>query len=117
LLTPLSILLVLSAALMHASWNALLRGGADRMQSMVIMNVAVGIAGLAMMAIGGLPLAVAPYLLASALIHLASNLLLVRMYQTGDLGETYPVARGSSPAASFASVFSCWLSRKAGCST
>ena len=39
LLTPFSILLVLSAAFMHASWNALLRGGADRAQSMLIMNI------------------------------------------------------------------------------
>ena len=46
LLTPFSILLVLSAAFMHASWNALLRGGADRAQSMLIMNVTVGVIGL-----------------------------------------------------------------------
>ena len=51
MLTPFSIVLVLSAAFLHASWNALLRGGADRTQSMLIMNVTVGIAGLAMMAI------------------------------------------------------------------
>jgi hypothetical protein len=42
LLTPFSVLLVLSAAFMHASWNALLRGGADRAQSMLVMNVTVG---------------------------------------------------------------------------
>jgi len=90
--------LVLSAAFLHASWNALLRGGADRMQSMLVMNVTVGIAGLAMMAMAGLPSSAAAYLLASALIHLVSNVLLVRMYRSGDLGETYPVARGSSPA-------------------
>ena len=45
--TPFSIVLVLSAAFLHASWNALLRGGADRTQSMLVMNVTVGIAGLA----------------------------------------------------------------------
>jgi drug/metabolite transporter (DMT)-like permease len=99
LLTPLSIVLVLSAAFLHASWNALLRGGADRTQSMLIMNVTVGIAGLAMMAIAGLPAAAsAAYVFASGLIHLVYNALLVRMYRSGDLGETYPVARGSSPA-------------------
>jgi drug/metabolite transporter (DMT)-like permease len=99
LLTPLSIVLVLSAAFLHASWNALLRGGADRTQSMLIMNVTVGIAGLAMMAIAGLPAAAsAAYVFASGLVHLVYNALLVRMYRSGDLGETYPVARGSSPA-------------------
>jgi drug/metabolite transporter (DMT)-like permease len=99
LLTPFSVLLVLSAAFMHASWNALLRGGADRAQSMLIMNVTVGVIGLAMMAFAGLPSAAcAVYVLASGLIHLVYNALLVLMYRSGDLGETYPVARGSSPA-------------------
>ena len=99
MLTPLSIVLVLSAAFLHASWNALLRGGADRTQSMLIMNVTVSIAGLAMMAIAGLPAAPsAAYVFASGLIHLLYNALLVRMYRSGDLGETYQVARGSSPA-------------------
>jgi len=49
LLTPFSILLVLSAAFLHASWNALLRGGADRTQSMLVMNLTVGVIGIAMM--------------------------------------------------------------------
>jgi drug/metabolite transporter (DMT)-like permease len=99
LLTPFSIVLVLSAAFLHAGWNALLRGGTDRAQSMLIMNVTVGIAGIAMMAFAGLPSwASAPYVVASGLIHLVYNALLVRMYRSGDLGETYPVARGSSPA-------------------
>ena len=98
MLTPFSILLVLSAAFLHASWNALLRGGADRTQSMLIMNITVGVAGLAMMAVAGLPSSATAYVFASGLIHLVYNALLVRMYRSGDLGETYPVARGSSPA-------------------
>jgi uncharacterized membrane protein len=94
-----SIVLVLSAAFMHASWNALLRGGADRSQSMLVMNVTVGITGLVMLAVAGLPSpASAVYVIASGLLHLVYNALLVRMYRSGDLGETYPVARGSSPA-------------------
>jgi uncharacterized membrane protein len=98
LLTPFSIVLVLSAAFLHASWNALLRGGADRTQSMLIMNITVGVAGLAMMAIAGLPSSATAYVIASGLIHLVYNALLVRMYRSGDLGETYPIARGASPA-------------------
>jgi drug/metabolite transporter (DMT)-like permease len=99
LLTPFSVLLVLSAAFMHASWNALLRGGADRAQSMLIMNITIGVIGLAMIAFAGLPSAAcAGYVVASGLIHQVYNALLVRMYRSGDLGETYPVARGSSPA-------------------
>jgi len=99
LLTPFSVLLVLSAAFMHASWNALLRGGADRAQSMLIMNITIGVIGAALLAFAGLPSAAsAVYVVASGLIHQVYNALLVRMYRSGDLGETYPVARGSSPA-------------------
>jgi drug/metabolite transporter (DMT)-like permease len=99
LLTPFSIVLVLSAAFMHASWNALLRGGADRAQTMLVINITIGTAGVVMVAFAGLPSpASAPYVVASGLIHLIYNALLVRMYRSGDLGETYPIARGSSPA-------------------
>jgi uncharacterized membrane protein len=99
LLTPFSIVLVLSAAFMHASWNALLRGGADRAQTMLVINLTIGTAGVAMVAYAGLPSsASAVYVIASGLIHLIYNALLVRMYRSGDLGETYPIARGSSPA-------------------
>ena len=51
-----------------------------------------------MMAIAGLPSLATAYVVASGLIHLVYNALLVRMYRSGDLGETYPIARGSSPA-------------------
>jgi drug/metabolite transporter (DMT)-like permease len=38
-----------------------------------------------------------PYVIASVFIHTAYNLSLVRTYRSGDLGQTYPVSRGSSP--------------------
>ena len=98
MLTPFAIGLVLSAALLHAGWNALLRGGTDRAQSMLVMNIAVGVAGLAMLAVAGLPSSAAVYIVASGVLHLIYNALLVLMYRSGDLGETYPVARGTSPA-------------------
>ena len=37
------IFLVLFAALLHASWNALLRSGADRLWSMTVMCIAIAI--------------------------------------------------------------------------
>jgi drug/metabolite transporter (DMT)-like permease len=38
-----------------------------------------------------------PYVIASAIIHIGYNLSLVRTYRSGDLGQTYPISRGSSP--------------------
>src|ERR1043166_1369682 len=99
MLTPSAIALVLLAAFLHAAWNALWRGGADRAQSMAIMNATLGTAGLVLLAIAGLP---APaswgYAIASGVLHWFYVALLVVTYRSGDLGETYPVARGSSPA-------------------
>jgi drug/metabolite transporter (DMT)-like permease len=99
MLSPFAIILVLLAAFMHAAWNALLRGGLNRAQSMAIMNATLGIAGLVLLAIAGLP---APaswiYVVASGVLHWIYVALLVMTYRSGDLGETYPVARGSSPA-------------------
>jgi drug/metabolite transporter (DMT)-like permease len=99
MLSPFSIILVLLAAFMHAAWNALLRGGLNRAQSMAIMNATLGVAGLVLLAIAGLP---APaswvYVVASGVLHWIYVALLVVTYRSGDLGETYPVARGSSPA-------------------
>jgi hypothetical protein len=33
----------------------------------------------------------------SALLHVGYNLFLVRSYRAGELGQTYPIARGCSP--------------------
>src|SRR3954447_16754226 len=98
-LTPSALALVLFAAFLHAAWNALLRGGANRAQSMAIMNATLGIAGLALLAIAGLPVEASwLFAIASGVQHWIYVALLVVTYRSGDLGETYPVARGSSPA-------------------
>jgi len=90
--------LVLLAAVMHASWNAALRGGRDRLWSGSAMGFSAALACL--LAIPFLPLPLLPswpHIALSAAIHVGYTLLLVRMYRQGDLGVTYPVARGSSP--------------------
>jgi len=98
-LTPSALALVLLAAFLHAAWNALLRGGANRAQSMAIMNATLGIAGLALLAVAGLPAQASwVFAIASGVLHWIYVALLVVTYRSGDLGETYPVARGSSPA-------------------
>ncbi|PNA06867.1 MULTISPECIES: DMT family transporter [unclassified Pseudomonas] len=93
------VLLVLFAALLHASWNALLRGGADRLWSMTVMCVAIAIvcAVAAMFMVAPAPRSWG-YALLSALLHVGYNLFLVRSYRVGDLGQIYPISRGSSPA-------------------
>ncbi|MDO7896204.1 EamA family transporter [Pseudomonas citrulli] len=91
-------LLVLFAALLHAGWNALLRGGADRLWSMTMMCVAVAVASAVSAAFMAPPAAASwGYAVLSALLHVGYNLFLVRSYRLGDLGQVYPISRGSSP--------------------
>lgn len=92
------VLVVLLAALLHASWNAMLRAGTDRLWSMTIMCIAVATA--CALAAPFLPMpARASWgcAVASAVLHIGYNLFLVRTYRSGDLGQTYPIARGTSP--------------------
>ncbi len=92
------ILLVLFAALLHASWNAALRGGADRLWSMTIMCVAVAFASIALALFLEVPAQASWFYAAlSAVLHVGYNLFLIRSYKVGDLGQTYPISRGSSP--------------------
>lgn len=91
-------LVVLLAALLHASWNAMLRAGTDRLWSMTVMCIAI--AAACALAAPFLPMpARASWgcAIASALLHVGYNLFLVRTYRSGDLGQTYPIARGTSP--------------------
>ena len=98
-MAPSVVAFVLFAALLHASWNALLRGGEDRFWSMGVMNIAPGAIGLAVCLWVGLPSRESlPLVVLSGLLHILYNALLVLTYRSGDLGQTYPIARGSSPA-------------------
>jgi drug/metabolite transporter (DMT)-like permease len=89
---------VLLAAVLHASWNAMLHGNRDRFFSMAWMSIAIG--AVSTVAVMLLPLpgpAAWPYIVASGLVHVVYNVSLVRSYRRGDLAQAYPIARGSSP--------------------
>lgn len=89
---------VLLAAVLHAGWNALLRAGSDRLWTMTVMCVAIALACAGLALVLPMPARAAwGCAILSALLHVGYNLCLVRTYRTGDLGQTYPIARGSSP--------------------
>ncbi|QRX82706.1 DMT family transporter [Glaciimonas sp. PAMC28666] len=90
--------LVLLAALLHASWNAMLHGNRDRFLSMTWMSIAIaGVSTFVVLITPWPPVAAWPYIVASGLVHIVYNVSLVRAYRHGDLAQAYPIARGSSP--------------------
>ncbi|WP_117193791.1 EamA family transporter [Rhizobium terrae] len=90
--------LALCAAILHAGWNAFLRSGADRFWTMTVMTAAMTIVAIPVALALPLPEQESwPYLVASALFQLVYSLLLVAAYRHGELGQVYPIIRGSAP--------------------
>ncbi len=90
---------VLLAALLHATWNALAHAVPDRLVGFTLIATVYLVAGGAMAAAVPPPAAGAwVYLVASVLLHVLYNLLLMRSFMLGDFGQVYPLARGTAVA-------------------
>lgn len=91
-------LAVLAAAAMHAIWNATIKVRLDRFGSISLLTVGMGLAGLAALPFVDVPPApVWVWIWLSILLHTGYRLALIKAYETGDLAQIYPLARGSAP--------------------
>jgi len=90
--------IVLFGALLHASWNALIKGGTDKALDTALIHVlGVGVAIPIVATVGFPPAAAWPYAIASLVIHIGYYIALVGAYRHGELGLTYPIMRGLAP--------------------
>jgi len=95
---PAVIGLTLSAALLHAIWNALLRSGADRLWSMTVMSFATTAAAIPAAFVLPVPLPDCwSYIAVSAALQVIYSILLASAYRHGELSQVYPIIRGSVP--------------------
>jgi drug/metabolite transporter (DMT)-like permease len=89
---------VLGSALMHATWNALVKTGDDRLVTLALISTVWLVLGGALAAWLPLPAAASwPFLLTSVALHYVYLFALLLMYREGDLSQVYPIARGSAP--------------------
>jgi len=102
-MTSLAIALVLGAALIHASWNYLLKksgGGIGfvwafaALSTLLYAPLAVGVAIVGHFELSLQALA---FIFASAVLHTGYYLMLDRGYRYGDLSVVYPLARATGP--------------------
>jgi len=94
----LATVLVLIAAVLHATWNTLVKFSAERLLVIASMDsVALVLAIAAIGFVGTPPASVWPWLIASAMLELLYRGLLIKAYRVGDLGLVYPLMRGLSP--------------------
>lgn len=97
-MSPTVVMLALAAAITHASWNAFLRSGADRLWTVTVMSLAMTAVALPLAFILPPPPSGAwPYLAISACLQASYSVFLVAAYRQGDLGQVYPIVRGSVP--------------------
>lgn len=93
-----AVALVLLSAILHASWNAQLKGSRNRSQFMANMSTSMGLLALLCIAFVPLPVGTAWVCIAlSAVLHFTYNLLLLQNYRISDFSSVYPIARGISP--------------------
>src|SRR5258708_1772693 len=89
---------VLAAALLHASWDAILKFVPDKTTGSVLMS-----ATSAILATGAIFLFPVPHrsswilLIVTTFLHVGYFLMLVKTFTIGDFNQVYPLARGLSP--------------------
>jgi drug/metabolite transporter (DMT)-like permease len=91
-------LLVLLAALMHATWNALIKGSRNTSVSTALMVTLGSALSAPLLLLVPMPAAQSwPHLIASWLVHQAYFALVAATYRQGDISLTYPLMRGVAP--------------------
>jgi len=95
---PAVVLVILLAALLHATWHALVKSSGDRIVALAGMNLVSGLAALACLPFLALPRPAAFAIIAgSVFLHVGYKIGLAGLYQRADLGQAYPLARGVTP--------------------
>jgi len=90
--------LALFAAILHAAWNASLRNGGDRLWTVTVMSFASTVFALPFLVFFPLPASGAwPYIVLSAVLQVGYSVFLVAAYRYGELGQVYPIVRGTVP--------------------
>ena len=90
--------MVLVAAVAHATWNAIAHNVSDKLAAMTLLSLGAAVFAVPLAIVSPLPARASwPWLIASVVVHIAYYLLLMTAYRLGDFSQMYPIARGSAP--------------------
>ncbi len=90
--------LVLLAAILHATWNAIVKSSDHRVIMVSVIAIGGGLICLAITPFVNFPDRAAwGYLFISILVHYLYYLFLLLSYRVGDLSHVYPISRGIAP--------------------
>jgi drug/metabolite transporter (DMT)-like permease len=100
--TGAALALVLSAAVIHATWNAMAKGARDPMAMLwwagVLSSLVLAPPSLYVLARDGFSPRALPFVVATVILHSMYFFSLGKVYQTGDFSVVYPMARGMGVA-------------------
>jgi drug/metabolite transporter (DMT)-like permease len=110
------VLIMLGAALLHAAWNAIIKGGGNALFEAVLKTMGGGVAVCCILPFLPLPDPRSlPYLAASCAIHLGYYTFLGLSYRYVDMSIAYTLMRGTAPLlTSLALVFALGTPLSAG---
>ena len=101
-MTGAALALVLSAAVIHATWNAMAKGARDPMAMLwwagILSSLVLAPPSLYILARDGVSPRALPFVVATVLLHSVYFFSLGKAYQTGDFSLVYPMARGMGVA-------------------
>ena len=92
--------LALTAAVLHAGWNLVVKVRGDRLAFLCVQFLFGGVIAVAgLVALGDLGAVAWPWAALSGVIHVPYFLLLARSYRYGDFSLVYPLSRGGGALA------------------
>jgi drug/metabolite transporter (DMT)-like permease len=90
--------IVLFAAVMHAVWNAIVKGGSDKLLMTILVTSSSGaVAALILPFLAPPAVASWPFLLASMVFQIIYFTLIARVYRAAEMSQAYPLMRGTAP--------------------
>lgn len=104
----------LLSALLHAAWNAAVKGHAKPREAMAAQMITAALLCVpGLLWVGLPPLAAWPWMLLSAALNLGAVLTLLKAYERGGFGTVYPMARAAA-VLGVAAVAPLWLGERLG---
>lgn len=98
-MSPFVVAIILSAAILHAVWNAIVKTAGDRTTTLGLVAFGYVIPASVMILVLPFPGGGSfVYILLSTVVHFGYYFMLIGFAQHGDLSVVYPIARGIVPA-------------------
>lgn len=90
--------IILLGAALHATWNAVVKGGGDKLLTTCMITSFASLIALAVIPFLELPARESwPFIGASVILQVLYFVLVASTYRIADMSQTYPIMRGTAP--------------------